>query len=157
MIIDISDQQFKSIMNDEKLYLPIRWDGTDFSSTLEDVFHYYIKSIKEINKDSRLYFSHMRIDFRNIVTVCELIIKVVKCYLNGFPSKAYNSFEKVMNILICNPLKIYQKSVIEQFKKHESRYSNNDLLLYRVTSVANNKPYERTRVFKSKGLCVVSQ
>lgn len=30
MIIDISNLEFKNLWEDEKLFLPIRWDGYDF-------------------------------------------------------------------------------------------------------------------------------
>ena len=35
MILDISDSAFKNILNDDQLFLPIRWNGVDFSETLE--------------------------------------------------------------------------------------------------------------------------
>lgn len=46
MIFDISDSTFKKIFNDESLFLPIRWDGADFSMTLNSLFNHYIKQIK---------------------------------------------------------------------------------------------------------------
>ena len=30
MILGISDTNFKKILNDEQLFLPIQWDGIDF-------------------------------------------------------------------------------------------------------------------------------
>jgi len=33
MILDISDSAFKKIFDEENLFLPIRWDGTDFAIT----------------------------------------------------------------------------------------------------------------------------
>ncbi len=46
------------------------------------------------------------------------------------------------------PLRIYQKSVTEQFEDRWN-YRNNDdsLKLFHVTSVSNNRPYGRGRVF----------
>jgi len=31
MILDVSDAAFKNKLNDKKLYLPIRWNGSDFA------------------------------------------------------------------------------------------------------------------------------
>ena len=41
MIIDISNLEFKNLWEDEKLFLPIRWDGYDFLQTLNGLFDYY--------------------------------------------------------------------------------------------------------------------
>lgn len=74
--------------------------------------------------------------------------KTVSHYLIGFLSKAYSSFERSMNIFMDRPLRIYQKSVTEQFEDRWN-YRNNDdsLKLFHVTSVSNNRPYGRGRVF----------
>lgn len=45
MIIDISNLEFKNLWEDEKLFLPIRWDGYDFLQTLNGLFDYYIKKL----------------------------------------------------------------------------------------------------------------
>ena len=67
-------------------------------------------------------------------------------YLNGFPSKSYESFNEVMEILMDRPLRIYQKSAVEQFL--ENGYLDKDKLkLFRATCVSDNKPYGRSRVF----------
>ena len=34
MILDVSDSAYKNILNDEQLFLPIRWDGDSFPETL---------------------------------------------------------------------------------------------------------------------------
>ena len=41
MIFNISDDEFKEIFSNEKLYLPIRWDNKDFVGTLKN----YLKNI----------------------------------------------------------------------------------------------------------------
>ena len=53
-----------------------------------------------------------------------------------------------MNIFMDRPLRIYQKSVTEQFEDRWN-YRNNDdsLKQFHVTSVSNNRPYGRGRVF----------
>ena len=45
MILDISDSAFQQIFSDQRLYLPIQWDGTDFAGTLEKLFSIYINNI----------------------------------------------------------------------------------------------------------------
>ena len=89
------------------------------------------------------------IDTEEVESACDLLSEAVSHYLNGFPSKAYSSFERSMNIFMSKPLNIYQKSVTEQFKDRKNYRSNDDdsLKLFRVTSVSDNRPYGRERVF----------
>lgn len=146
MILDISDSKFKDILRDEKLYLPIRWDGNNFPETLDVLFNYYMKKLENVTDENGYYISHVRANRHDIKRVCRLIKKAVEHYLNGFPSKSYETFNRAMKILMVNPLKVYQKSAIEHFEKSESRYDD-ELKLFRVTYVADNIPYERKRVF----------
>lgn len=135
MIIDISSSNFQRIFDNEHLYLPIRWNGSDFISTLDELYHLYQCRINEaIKKDEA------RIDDERIKTVCSLIIKSVKAYVNGFPSEAFSIFCRLMNKLMYTPLKLYRKSVTELF-------DHDPLNLYRVVGVSDNIPYNRTRVF----------
>lgn len=145
MIIDISDSTFKNILKDERLYLPIRWDGNDFSTTLSVLFNHYMKKLEYAENEKGSY-SSTHIDIHKIKRVCGLIIKSVDYYFNGFPSKSYETFNRAMQILMHNPLKVYQKSVMEHFEKSYNRYDD-ELNLFRVTCVPDNKPYARKRVF----------
>ena len=147
MIFDISDATFRNILNDERLFLPIRWNGSDFSSTLNCLFDYYIKQLENLASNSPLPYDSIQVDLKNTKRVCKLLIKAINHYLNGFPAKAYASFEKAMDLLMVNPLKVYQKSVLEQFESPTDRYKSDDLNLFRVVTVQDNKPYPRTRVF----------
>lgn len=147
MIFDISDATFKNVLNDKALYLPIRWNGSDFASTLDNLFNHYITQI-ELLSNEKNYPNHIYVNIKDIKRVCGLLIRAVNHYLNGFPSKAYSSFERAMLILMDKPLKIYQKSVMEQFENSGAPYKNDDdLKLFRVVSVDDNKPYSRARVF----------
>lgn len=146
MIIDISDNSFRRILDNENLFLPIRWDGSDFSSALDHLFMDYIKQI-ELTECEKSRFNSISIDIDNIKRVCGLIVKAVNHYLNGFPSKAYENFESVMDILIVTPLEIYQKNVMEQFGNSSNSIDEDKLKLYRVVNVEDNKPYKRVRVF----------
>ena len=147
MIIDISDVLFKQILNDSRLFLPLRWNGSDFSSTLNNLFDYYINKIEMLSKET-YNKDHIRVDTAYIKRLCGSLNKVVNHYMNGFPSNAYISFNKVMNLLMEKPLKIYQKSSTELFEvSKDSLKEDEDLKLFRAVSVDENKPYQRTRVF----------
>lgn len=148
MIFDISDNCFKTILNDESLYLPIRWNGYDFSSALNKLFSHYISQLKILTNKGNGGLGSITMNLDDITLVCSLLKKTVKHYLNGFPSKAYQSFEHVMCLLMRKPLKIYQKSIIEQFEGLNGLYENDDeLKLFRVVTVDDNRPYSRERVF----------
>lgn len=146
MILNISDSTFKNILKDKNLYLPIRWDGNDFSSTLNSLFNYYINCIELLSSDNNPHSENIIVNVEKIKKVCGLIIKSVNDYLNGFPSKSYDSFNSVMRILMEQPLRIYQKSVLEQFLE-ENYYEKDELKLFRAAWVSDNKPYGRSRVF----------
>lgn len=139
MIIDISNSEFKKLFEDKKLFLPIRWDGYDFLQTLNGLFDYYINKIENLPNNE----CDIIVDTKVIKKACKLLLKAVNCYLNGFPSNAYSSFEKSMEIFMDKPLKIYQKSYVDQFENG----NEDSFKLFRVTLVNDNKPYERERVF----------
>lgn len=141
MIIDISDETFKDIMKDEKLHLPIRWDGVNFLDTLEKLYKVYIKKIEAIDTEESCY-STIECDIENIKTICGLIRNAVSHYLNGFPSAAYNYLSRVMRILMSNQLKVYQKSISRNIENFED-----DLDLYRVAKVSDYVDYDRRRIF----------
>lgn len=147
MILDISDDSFKDILNDKQFYLPIRWDGVDFASTLDRLFNHYIKRLEMMRNKEERFFSHIRINVKDIKRVNGLLIRAVNNYLNGFPSKSYATFERVMDLLMQTPLKIYQKSVMEQFDHYGNHNREDDLKLFRVVRVNDNRPYKRERVF----------
>ena len=46
MIFDISDVEFRKIFDDTSFHLPIRWDGKDFSKTLNTLYDRYIDKIQ---------------------------------------------------------------------------------------------------------------
>lgn len=140
MIIDISDSTFRNILDDKQLFLPLKWDGRDFSITLERLFNRYINKLESINQENS--FDKVRVNIEDIKSVCGLIRTALNHYLDGFPSRAYNSFCQAMNILMKNQLKVYQKS-------YPSNINNidDDLDLFRVVCVDENILYNRCRVF----------
>lgn len=143
MIIDISDEKFRNIFQDQSLHLPIRWDGVDFYDYIEKLLNKYCKfvenEIKVFKGDPKKEENKKAIN--RIKRICSLIKKAVNHYLNGFPSKAYYSISDVMDILQVVPLKVYKKNYLA------SEYCDNQLNLYRVAKVEDNILYSRTRIF----------
>lgn len=143
MILDISDADFKRIMNDEQLFLPIQWDGNDFYSTLESLFNHYINQLTALFDAKSTVSSNIPLNLNGISYVCNHLKKTVEFYLNGFPAKAYTTFEKIMAILKGLSLEHHQKNTSGQFVG-----SNRDpLQLFRVVGVDDIKNYSRSRVF----------
>lgn len=134
MIIDISSNEFKNIFKNEKLHLPIRWNGDDFIKSLKRLYSDYHDLVME---------SYSEEVAQEVKYNYSIIIKAVKCYLNGFPARAYSKFKTLMETLMVQPLQLYEKSIYEQlFDKY-----NDPLDLYRIVGVSDNKKYDRTRVF----------
>lgn len=137
-IFDISDNKFLNIMRDPRLALPIRWNGGDFGHTLNDLFCYYISKVTaEMRKGPRGKTGSALVCL-HIVT--QTITKAVEEYQNGFPAKAYDTFQDLMEKLAQKPLRVYEKS------GWESNW-NDSLHLYRAARVDDNKNYSRLRVF----------
>lgn len=146
MIIDISNSRFKDIMGDNELYLPIRWDGADFSETLSKLFKYYKKKLKAPDNGND-WESVIKVDIRLVEEICKLIISAVDSYLNGLPSIAYCIFTDAMKLLMDSPLRLYEKTPWELFNEEIGNKPIKKLDLYRAVGVDDNKPYDRTRVF----------
>lgn len=143
MILDISDSDFKNILNDVQLFLPIRWDGNSFPDTLEKLFNHYIKRLETLPNDNKQSYFTIRADMERIKRVTGLLLKTITYYLNGFPAKSFAVFETAMQLLSQTPLRVYQKSVFEMFDDSNSYNLN----LFRAVKVGDNKPYPRCRVF----------
>lgn len=136
MVINISDPGFRSIISDKFFDLPRRWNGDDFYLTVTDLFEKYIAAVGSANAGPLL---------NKIEEICNTILKSIKSYLNGCPGSAYETLSKVLNILMDNPIKIYQKSNFgwaEPFKR-----SSDPLKLFRVRNVQNNTLFNRSDVF----------
>ena len=48
MIINISDREFRRILDNPKFNLPIRWSGDDFRLTVDGLFNQYINNFSII-------------------------------------------------------------------------------------------------------------
>lgn len=154
MIFDIS--KFNSVFSNEQFFLPIRWDGKDFQKYLENLYADYFnvlcslsqrdecKPIKETSNDSFCndYSSGMHCDCNKIHNICNKLLKVVNEYLHGFPATAYCTFDDIMQELMRQPLKIYNKSGRpDAFEGHDP------LNLFRVVNVSEDINHHITRVF----------
>lgn len=140
MFFDISDKKFKIIMKDEKLFLPKKWDGKDFSETLRKLYKHYVSLVKLKGLSGKV------VDCVQLKKICDILVKTVKEYLAGFPAQAFETFKEVMRLLMAKPLKIYYKTVLEQFDL-ENFVKETKLDLFRAVKVPDVKPYNRERVF----------
>ena len=138
MVLNISDDQFKDILNDEQFYLPIRWDGLNFSKSLKDLLDEYMDKLTVYSSSNNT--SPIKVNMNIIRDVCKYLTTAVNKYLNGFPQRAYYEFRNAMDLLEENPLKIDAEDVI-------ASNFNKQIKLFRVVSVDDNKPYSSDRVF----------
>lgn len=139
MILDISDKKFRHIFEDERFHLPIRWDGRDFKSTLQELFEDYQDAVEREFRTE---------DLDELWQVCDKLIWAVHCYLNGFPAYAYYCMREVMEILVETPLKLSYATECQRLKgRLLGEYEEETPPLFRVTTVPDNKPYSRERTF----------
>lgn len=145
MTLDISDRAFKKVLDDKELFLPIRWDGRDFSAAINQLFDHYIERLAAVCRDHTPH-DGIHISLERAKEVIEKLELSADHYLNGSPFQAFKDFIGVMDVLNQTPLQVYQKSVFDYF---DTPYSHNrdTLKLFRAVRVSDNKPYPRTRVF----------
>lgn len=141
MILDISDNAFKDMLNDRELFLPHSWDGVYFNDTLEEFYAYYIKKLRYYAEMEKSVSLESYIG--SIEEICSILVKSVNDYLEGFPARAYDTFKDVMTLLSSYPLKVYKKSATECFYD----YNTDPLNLFRAVRVETFEQYNRTRVF----------
>lgn len=133
MIISFDTEAFIELMKCNELHLPRRWNNGDFQKELSDLYILYNKKILRIvdKEDQKL-----------IGRICNLILKSISHYYNGFTSNAFRTFSTVMELLMSRPFMIYQKSgEIITIKDVDN------LRLYRVRNVCENKIYKRKDIF----------
>lgn len=139
MILDISDGKFRDIFGDERFQLPIRWDGQDFERTVRKLFDNYMTKVHAVYPKESL---------KELQKVCGYLTNAIQDYLNGFPAYAYYELCKAMKLLMETPLKRSYSSKIQQLKAQAlGVYEEETPPLFRVTTVPDNKPYSRARIF----------
>lgn len=141
MIVNISSENFKKIMNDKRLFLPLKWDGKDFVKTLQDLLSYYVERVKNYTEKNECY--NRCINFKKLTHINSLIVEAVRKYLEGFPSDAYYCFDNVMNLLSKKPLN--KSHINEVLGKYEMQKGHPNL--FRVVKVNEIIPQPRERVF----------
>lgn len=113
MIFNISDDQFKNIMQNPSLSLPVRWDGRDFETAIANLLDEYISelySFAEKQEDQVYYSDSISIDINEIETISTLLKQCIRDYHQGFPATAFGTLKKIMKYLMKTPLTVYQKS-----------------------------------------------
>ena len=131
MIINVSDDQFKNIMTNPNLSLPIRWNGREFEESIHDLLDEYINEL-----DS--FFIKEEDDIRRI---CNLLEQCIREYHQGFPATAFRTISKVMKQLMQTPLKVYQKSgALEPF-------DTDRLYLFRLRRIDGAAKHTRKDIF----------
>jgi hypothetical protein len=134
VIFQFEDIKYRKLMQMPFMKLPKRWDGIDFNQTLkENLFELYIE-------EANLLLGKTQVGI--IKTICDSIVKTIDYYYKGYPVKAYQEFSEVMEILIKDPIIVYQKSGwIQAFKGEDP------LKLFRMRNVQNNTLYKRKDIF----------
>ena len=143
----LTDSSFRELFADEKLHLPIRWDGGDFANTLNSLLKHYVDRIEKLMVAVPRNAICLGVDIERLKIICGFIQQAANQYLNGFPSKAFNFTKECMILLMKKPLKVYYKSISEHFSYSRKGSREDRLNLFRATCVPDNKAYDRTRVF----------
>lgn len=139
MILDISDAGFRDIFGDERFQLPLRWDGQDFAYTVGHLFDNYMTKVHAVYPKGSL---------KELQKVCGYLTNAIQDYLNGFPAYAYYELCKAMKLLMETPLKRYYTTECQKLKGGVlGRREEETPPLFRVTTVPDNKPYSRARIF----------
>ncbi len=122
----MDSKKLKKIFSKDKYRLPLSWDGKDFYETLYEHLTMYREDIKGNYEDPDLY--------DEVKTVCNGLCAAVNLSFQGYPKKAYEHFENVMEILSKDPLLI-DKKILEKEQ------------FYRVVDVGNAAVPSRQRIF----------
>lgn len=144
MIFDISDSQFKDIMQNPNLSLPVRWDGHDFEKAVENLLDEYMHELYLASEEECAganIYPYTQVDMDNIEQISSLLKQCIREYHNGFPATAFGTMKKVMNHLMETPLRVYQKSGdLEPFETDR-------LYLFRLREVNDAANHTRKDVF----------
>lgn len=133
MFLNLGDDYIKT-MKEPFMQLPKQWDGRDLSSTVNEIYTLYLSSIKPMLGST---------DYINIQRVCRKIVRALKNYYWGYPSRAFRNLKEVMDIVFDRPVKVYQKSGMwtQPFDTYDP------LKLYRIRNVLVEKSYSRDEIF----------
>lgn len=142
MIFNLADDDFMQLMDNPELHLPKRWDGKDFETTLQSLFDTYTNELSyycENNGNNSPY--QINVNFAEIQSMCDDLIKCIREYHNGFPARAFSAMKRIMERLIETPLEIYQKT------GPLGPLEEDRLYLYRTRAVNSGATFKRENIF----------
>lgn len=121
------NEKLKDLFSKDIYQLPIRWDGSDFYSTIYNLFKIYLKDIDTI-------FSNTDKTYTDVEFICRKICEAVNYSFMGYPAESFKSFQEVMKYLDSEPLLVE----IDNLK---------NVNLYRVVDNGNAAVPKRKRIF----------
>ncbi|MDM8533162.1 hypothetical protein QUF55_00540 [Clostridiaceae bacterium HSG29] len=133
MILNFDRDMFLELMTDGNLDLPIIWEGNNFKDTLDRKLQYYSDSLSNVVDKE---------DLKEIKRISSLLVRVIRHYHNGLPTKAYDTFSRVMKTIIDKPIRIYQKT-----GEQSTIFQDDPLKLYRIRNVDEDREYLRKELF----------
>ena len=139
MIIDLSNHQFREIMENPMLHLPIRWDGRNFEDALDGVLDCFIDELNYYALQDKESIGLLKVDLSEIVSTCSDLKACVREYHKGFPSHALSVLNRIMSQLVRTPLEVYQKD--------GEPIEGDKLRLYRIRNVNSGIQYSRKDIF----------
>lgn len=142
MIFNISDNQFKKIMRNPNFNLPVRWEGRNFERAISDLLDEYINELLLFDGDKdNEYYNNVEVNIDEICLISDLLKRCICEYHRGFPSNAFDTMKKIMDILIKRPLKVYQKSgALEPLETDR-------LYLFRLRGISDTARHTRKDLF----------
>lgn len=146
-LFDFSKDQFKCIIDQPQFALPIRWDGRDFESALQQLLDDYCEAVFakmhkgwETDKDPENRLRDWAA-FQDIDQICSYLKQCVSQYHLGFPSRALSFFQKIMDILVNVPLNV------SEIGKREALHLKNNLDLFRLRAAGDRAKHKRKEMF----------
>lgn len=143
MLFDISDVQFKNIMKNPNLSLPIRWDGKDFETAIANLLDEYMSELHALmeENDEEPHHGCIRVDISEIETISALLKLCIHEYHQGFPATAFGTLKKIMKYLMKTPLRVYQKSNSLELLEADNLY------LFRLREINDTAKHMRKDLF----------
>jgi hypothetical protein len=139
MNINISENGFNVLMNDDQFKLPLEWDGVDFQNTLTTLFDNYKKALKEAQcKKSCKDDQCLSIDYSTIEDICSTIIDIVK--KQNYVTVSHN---------VDSLMKTLEQYLLREYQKTGSNFpiETDNLHLFRCRNIDKNKPLSRKNIF----------
>lgn len=80
MILCLADREFRELMDNPRLHLPMRWDGSNFETALSDVLDIYVSELRnyyESGQETENCYG-VRVDIPQISSICSEIKSCVQ-------------------------------------------------------------------------------